>query len=79
MRCVDPRHKATHMAVLTAIMSLGFTLAGIVSGFIADAVGYPIFYGLTFLATIPAMAMVRWVPYLDRTRAEEVEGEPAAG
>lgn len=79
MRCVDPRHKATHMAVLTAIMSLGFTLAGIVSGFIADAVGYPIFYGLTFLATIPAMVMVRWVPYLDRTRAEEVEGEPGAG
>ncbi|HWB77421.1 MAG TPA: MFS transporter [Nannocystaceae bacterium] len=79
MRCVDPRHKATHMAVLTAIMSLGFTLAGIVSGFIADAVGYPIFYGLTFLATIPAMVMVRWVPYLDRTRAEEVEGAPAPG
>ncbi len=79
MRCVDPRHKATHMAVLTAIMSLGFTLAGVASGFIADAVGYPVFFALTFVATVPSMVMVRWVPYLDRTRAEEVAGDlPAA-
>ena len=75
MRCVDPRHKATHMAVLTAIMSLGFTLAGVASGFIADAVGYPILFALTFVATVPSMVMVRWVPYLDCTRAEEVASD----
>jgi PAT family beta-lactamase induction signal transducer AmpG len=64
--------------VLTAIMSLGFTLAGVVSGFIADALGYPIFYMLTFVATVPAMVMVRRVPYVDRTRADEVAAETAA-
>ncbi|MBC8069017.1 MAG: MFS transporter, partial [Deltaproteobacteria bacterium] len=72
MRCVDPRHKATHMAVLTSIMSLGFTLAGVVSGFIAEAIGYASFFALTFLATLPSMLMIRWVPYLDHTRADEL-------
>jgi MFS transporter, PAT family, beta-lactamase induction signal transducer AmpG len=79
MRCVDPRHKATHMAVLTSIMSLGFTLAGVASGFIAEAIGYPLFFALTFLVTVPSMLMIRWVPYLDRTRADElaaVTGSP---
>ena len=65
MRCVDPRHKATHMAVLTAIMSVGFTLAGVASGFLADALGFGWYFGLTFVATIPSMVLMPFVPHLD--------------
>jgi PAT family beta-lactamase induction signal transducer AmpG len=65
MRCVDPRHKATHMAVLTAIMSLGFTLAGVASGFLADALGFANYFVLTFVATIPSMLLMPFVPHLD--------------
>lgn len=65
MRCVDPRHKATHMAVLTALMSIGFTLAGVASGFLADALGFSVYFVLTFVATIPSMVLLPFVPFLD--------------
>jgi PAT family beta-lactamase induction signal transducer AmpG len=65
MRCVDPRHKATHMAVLTAIMSLGFTLAGVASGFLADALGFETYFLLTFVATMPSMLLIPFVPHLE--------------
>lgn len=65
MRCVDPRHKATHMAVLTAIMSIGFTLAGVASGFLADALGFAWYFLLTFAATLPSMVLMPFVPHLD--------------
>jgi MFS transporter, PAT family, beta-lactamase induction signal transducer AmpG len=76
MRCCDPRHKATHMAVLTAIMSIGFTFAGMASGFLAEALGFGWYFTLTFVATLPSMMMVRWVPYLDRGRADELDATP---
>lgn len=76
MRCCDPRHKASHMAILTALMSLGFTFAGVASGFIAERMGFGPFFLLTFAATIPSMVLLPFVPYLDRSRAEE---QAAAG
>jgi PAT family beta-lactamase induction signal transducer AmpG len=69
MRCVDPRHKATHMAVLTAIMSIGFTLAGVASGFLADMLGFQSYFVMTFLATVPSMLLLPFVPYLDPSPA----------
>lgn len=66
MRCCDPRHKATHMAVLTAIMSIGFTLAGMASGFLVEWLGgFALFFALTFVATIPSMVLLPFVPFLD--------------
>lgn len=68
MRCCDPNFKAGHMAILTALMSVSFTIAGVLSGFLADAMGFGPYFGLTFVATIPAMLMIPWLPYLDRGR-----------
>jgi PAT family beta-lactamase induction signal transducer AmpG len=65
MRCCDPGHKAAHMALLTALMSLGFTLAGGVSGFLVEAFGFVWYFGLSFAATIPAMVLIPLLPYLD--------------
>jgi PAT family beta-lactamase induction signal transducer AmpG len=78
MRCCDPRHRATHMAILTALMSIGFSLAGTVSGFLAAAMGYELYFGFTFLATFPAMGLLFFVPHLDgREEADSAEGAEA--
>lgn len=65
MRCCDPRHKAAHMAILTALMSIGFTVAGAVSGFLAQALGFSQYFLFSFFATIPGMALLFFVPHLD--------------
>lgn len=66
MRCCHPDHKAAHMALLTALASVGYTLAGVASGALAELLGYGPYFVLTFLATLPAMALVLVVPHLDR-------------
>jgi PAT family beta-lactamase induction signal transducer AmpG len=71
MRCVDPRHKAAHMAILTALMSLGFTVAGVASGYLASAMGYTLYFAFTFVATIPAMVLLPFVPYIDGRAAPD--------
>ncbi len=66
MRCCDPAHKAAHFAILSALMSVSFTVAGVVSGFLADAIGFANYFGFTFLATVPMMALIFVIPRLDR-------------
>ncbi len=65
MRCCDPRHKAAHMAIVTALMSVSFTIAGIAGGAVAELIGYSGFFFVSFLATIPGMALIPFVPHLD--------------
>lgn len=65
MRACDPAHKAGHMAILTALMSVSFTVAGVLSGYLAEALGFTVYFGLTFIATLPAMFMIPFLPYLD--------------
>ncbi len=64
MRCCDPEHKAAHMALLTALMSVGFTLAGVASGALAERMGFGPYFLFTFVATLPSMALVLVVPHL---------------
>jgi len=66
MRCCHPEHKAAHMAIVTALMSVGFTVAGVVSGELATAVGFSAYFALSFLATLPMMALLFFAPHLDR-------------
>ena len=53
------------MAIATALMSVGYTLAGAYSGFIAEATGFRVYFLLSFLATLPAMLMIPRLPHLD--------------
>ena len=78
MRCCDPAHKAAHMALLTAVMSLSFTLAGGVSGFVAEAIGFPSYFALSFVATIPAMVLIPLLPYLDGRAPPAPASPPSA-
>lgn len=71
MRTCDPEHKAGHMAIVTALMSVSFTIAGVGSGFIAAEIGYAAYFGFTFLATVPAMVLIPFVPYLDGRSSDQ--------
>ncbi len=68
MRCCRPGYKAAHMAILTALMSVSFTLAGVASGFLASAAGFTTYFAFTFLATLPAMALIPRLPHLDEAK-----------
>ncbi|MFV8751615.1 hypothetical protein ACNOYE_13810 [Nannocystaceae bacterium ST9] len=71
MRACDPAHKAGHMAIVTALMSVSFTIAGVGSGFIAAEIGYASYFGFTFVATVPAMLLILFVPYLDGRSSDQ--------
>ena len=73
MRCCRPEFKAAHMAIVTALMSVGFTVAGVGSGFAAEAMGYTVYFGVSFLATIPGMALIFFIPHLDGREQEPGE------
>ncbi|MFW5741542.1 MAG: MFS transporter, partial [Myxococcota bacterium] len=62
MRSCDPAHKAAHMAILTALMSVSFTFAGVASGFLADWLGFTTYFAFTFLAAVPGMALIAFIP-----------------
>jgi MFS transporter, PAT family, beta-lactamase induction signal transducer AmpG len=65
MRTCDPAHKAGHFAIVSALMSLSFTIAGVSSGFLAAEIGFANYFGFTFLATLPGMALIFFIPHLD--------------
>ncbi len=65
MRCAMPEHRAAHMAILTALMSVGFTLSGVASGFIAEATGFATYFALTCALTVPGMLLIFVVPNID--------------
>ncbi|MFM8409083.1 MAG: MFS transporter [Alphaproteobacteria bacterium] len=65
MRCCNPAHKAAHMAILTALMSVSFTIAGVCSGFLAESMGFGNYFLFTFLVTIPSMALMFFLPHMD--------------
>ena len=64
MRCCAPHHKAAHMALLTALMSVTFTLAGMFSGYLAEGMGWSSYFAFTFVATLPAMFVIPLLPHM---------------
>jgi PAT family beta-lactamase induction signal transducer AmpG len=66
MRTTKADYKAAHFAIGTGLMNIAGTMAGVFSGFVASAVGFPIFFGMTFLLTIPNMALIPWLPLDDK-------------
>ena len=76
MRTCDPRHKAAHFALVSALMSVGFTLAGSVSGILAEKLGFAGYFAFTCLATVPGMAFIFFLPHLDGREGRR-DPEPA--
>jgi PAT family beta-lactamase induction signal transducer AmpG len=53
---------ATHYAFATAVVSLGSTISGFISGPINEAVGHPLFFTIAFIASWPSLVLVFLVP-----------------
>jgi PAT family beta-lactamase induction signal transducer AmpG len=58
-------YKTSHYAISTGFMALGMMFPGLISGYIQQAVGYPIFFVLVFLLTIPGMITLFLIPIKD--------------
>jgi PAT family beta-lactamase induction signal transducer AmpG len=61
MSVCERRYAATQFAVLSALLALSRTLAGGVSGVLAENLGYAQYFFLTFLLAIPAFALLPWI------------------
>ncbi|HEY9608333.1 hypothetical protein [Allocoleopsis sp.] len=55
-------YKTSHFAISTGLMALGMMLPGLISGYIQQLVGYQMFFILVFLATIPGMVTLFFIP-----------------
>jgi MFS transporter, PAT family, beta-lactamase induction signal transducer AmpG len=62
LRTCKPEFKASHYAVGSAIMSLFSTFFGGFGGVMVEKMGYLNLFILAFLASIPAMSLMFWVP-----------------
>ncbi|GAB1542831.1 AmpG family muropeptide MFS transporter [Scytonema sp. NUACC21] len=60
-------YKTSHFAISTGIMALGMMLPGLVSGYIQAKVGYPLFFVLVCLLTIPGMITLFLIPLQEET------------
>ncbi len=62
MRICRLQYKAAHYAIGTGLMSVGGVFAGSFSGFLAAWLGYGYFFGISFLCSIPGMALIFFLP-----------------
>ncbi len=58
-------YKTSHFAISTGFMALGMMFPGLISGSIQQAVGYPVFFILVCLLTIPGMVTLFFIPLKD--------------
>jgi PAT family beta-lactamase induction signal transducer AmpG len=65
MRTCLSEFKAAHFAIGTGLMNISGVLSGVISGFLAGWLGYGYFFGISFLASIPGMFLIFFVPFLD--------------
>jgi PAT family beta-lactamase induction signal transducer AmpG len=61
------RFKASHYAIATGIMALGAMLAGIASGYVQKFLGYPGFFTVVCLMSIPGMILIPLLPAEEKT------------
>ena len=64
MRTCLPEFKAAHFAIGTGLMNVSGVVSGVMSGFLAGWLGYGYFSGISFLASIPGMMLIFFVPFL---------------
>ena len=53
---------ASHFAFATAIVSVGSSVSGYISGPLAELLGHTAFFTLAFVASWPSLLLVHWVP-----------------
>ncbi|MEH2212225.1 AmpG family muropeptide MFS transporter [Nostoc sp.] len=61
-------YKTSHFAISTGIMALGMMLPGLVSGYLQKLLGYPLFFVLVCLLTIPGMIALFFIPLKEQPK-----------
>lgn len=64
MRCCKPAFKASHFAIVSGLMTVGGAFFGASSGFLASWLGYGAFFGASFLASLPGMCLIPFIPFV---------------
>ncbi len=59
--CGNPLHTATQYALLTALASTGRTFLSSGSGFLVNAIGWPLFFIATAVVALPSLALLAWL------------------
>lgn len=67
MRLCKVEFKAAHYAIGSAIMSIGATFVGGFGGILVEAIGYTSLFILSFIASIPSMVLLFWIPLQEET------------
>lgn len=62
MRLCRAEFKAAHFAIGSGLMSLSGVFAGIGGGLLASWLGYGMFFGISFLFSLPGMALIFFIP-----------------
>lgn len=66
---VKPQYKAAHYAIATAIMAFGLNVPGYFSGYLTEWLGYPNFFLVSFLASIPGIITIFFLPIKEENMA----------
>ncbi|MGD0265959.1 MAG: MFS transporter [Candidatus Methylomirabilota bacterium] len=69
MSICDKAHAATQYALLSALFGLTRVMAGALSGWATEEIGYAAYFTLTFFLAWPALALLPWVRRWTVTRA----------
>lgn len=59
--CRNPLYTATQFALLTALAALGRNVFALSTGYIVEAVGWPLFFVICALTGLPALALLAWL------------------
>ncbi|WP_341527639.1 MFS transporter [Nostoc sp. UHCC 0302] len=62
-------YKTSHFAISTGIMALGMMLPGLISGYLQKTLGYPLFFVLVCLLTIPGMIAIFFIPLQEKSKS----------
>jgi PAT family beta-lactamase induction signal transducer AmpG len=76
MSICDKAHAATQYALLSALFGLTRVVAGAVSGWATEEIGYAAYFTLTFFLAWPALALLPWVRRWTAARAAEAPTAP---
>ena len=61
MKLCDKKFSATHYAFLTILFGLGRSLAGVLGGYLASFLGYPIFFLVTFIIGLAPLPLILYL------------------
>lgn len=59
--CRNPLHTATQFALLTALAAVGRTYLSASAGFVAESVGWPMFFVSSTVTAIPSFILLAWL------------------